>query len=61
MNDFKVSLAEARITTALDENIGFWQDEIDERDREETDFTSHHGRYQFTRMSFGLKKEIAAF
>lgn len=31
------------------------QIEIDEQNRDKTEFTSHHGLYRFTRMPFKLK------
>lgn len=37
-------------------NSGYWKTELEEVDRDEIAFISHHGQYLFTSMSFGLRK-----
>lgn len=54
-------LGEALIFSALDVNSGYWQEEIDKRDRYKTASTSHHGFFQFVRRLVGLKNASDAF
>lgn len=44
----------AKYFTTLDASRGYFQVEVDPRDREKTAFTCHRGLFQFTRMPFGL-------
>lgn len=55
------SLGESTVFSTLDANSGYWKVEIDDRDKDKTAFTSHHGLYRFTRMPFGLKNAPATF
>lgn len=54
-------LGVARIFSTLDANFSSWIVNIYERDREDTDFTSHDRPYQFVRMLFELKNAPATF
>lgn len=49
------SLCDTRIFSNLDDNSGYFQVELDSRDRKKTAFSSDHGRYLFLKMSFGLR------
>ena len=55
------SLGEATIFSTLDCNSGYWQIEIDDRDKDKTTFTSHSGLFRFLRMPFGLRNAPATF
>lgn len=48
------NLGGAKYFTTLDASRGYFQVEMDERDKEKTAFTCHRGLFQFKRMSFGL-------
>lgn len=48
------NLGGAKYFTTLDASRGYFQVEMDERDKEKTAFTCHRGLFQFRRMSFGL-------
>jgi Reverse transcriptase (RNA-dependent DNA polymerase) len=61
IDDCLDSLGEARYFTTLDANCGYWQIDVNEKDREKTAFTSHKGLYQFKRMPFGLMTAPATF
>lgn len=45
---------ESTVFSTLHPSGGYWQVEIDERDKDEHAFILHHGLYQFIRMPFGL-------
>lgn len=47
--------------STLDDASGYWQLGIDERDRNETSSTSHHGLYIFIKMPIGMKNDSATF
>lgn len=55
------TLSEAKIFSALDCNSGYWPIPIDENDREETAFVSHHGFFRFARIPFGLTNSPGMF
>ena len=46
---------------ALDMNTGYWQVELDARDKEKTAFVSRQGLYEFNVMPFGLCNAPATF
>lgn len=48
------NLGGAKYFTTLDASRGYFQVEMDERDKEKSAFTCHRGLFQFRRMSFGL-------
>ena len=47
--------------TSMDLAAGYWQVEMDEKDREKTAFTCHYGLYEFNVMPFGLKNAPPTF
>lgn len=55
------SLGNAQVLSTFNANIVYWQVEVDRSDRDNTPFTSHHGRYPLTRMPFGLKTLLTTF
>jgi hypothetical protein len=55
------SLGDAKISTTLDCNYGYWKILVRLEDREKTTFTSHKGLYWFLRMPFGLRNAPATF
>lgn len=61
MDEYIGSFGEAIVFSTLDANLGYWQMEIDERDRDKAAFTPHHGLYRFTRMPLVLNNAVATF
>lgn len=54
VNERIESLGDGKIFSTLDANTGYCQVEVHKSNHEKTAFTSNHGLYQFTRISFGL-------
>lgn len=55
------SLGTACVFSTLDCNNGYWQIEINEKDRQKTGFVTHHGLLQFIRMPLGLRNAPGTF
>jgi len=47
--------------SSIDLASGYWQIEMDEKDRKKTAFTCHLGLYEFNVMPFGLKNASPTF
>ncbi|UYV67231.1 K02A2.6-like, partial [Cordylochernes scorpioides] len=47
--------------SAIDLRSGYWQVEVEERDKEKTAFTTAHGLYEFNVLPFGLCNAPATF
>ncbi|UYV80104.1 hypothetical protein LAZ67_18001713 [Cordylochernes scorpioides] len=52
---------QSRIDEVMDTLQGYWQVEVEERDKEKTAFTTAHGLYEFNVMPFGLCNAPATF
>lgn len=59
MDECSDSLGRMRIFSTFNANFGYRKVKIEERDREKSTSTSHHGLYPFVRMSCGLKSALA--
>ena len=55
------TLSNAQWFTSLDLASGFWQVELNPKDREKTTFITRFGTYEFTVMPFGLCNAPAIF
>ena len=60
-DDILESISGARYFSHFDLVKGYWQFEVDEKDREKTAFSTAEGHYQFKKMSFGLTNAPATF
>lgn len=54
-------LATAQYITTLDLTKGYWQVPVEEESRDKTAFVTSFGKYEFTKMPFGLKGAPAVF
>ena len=61
MEDTLDTLAGSNWFTTLDLLSGYWQVELDERDREKTAFSTQKGLYEFKVLPFGLTNAPATF
>ena len=61
VDDALDTLACCKWFTTLDLLSGYWQVEVDEKDREKTAFSTQDGLFEFTRMPFGLCNAPATF
>jgi hypothetical protein len=61
IDDMMDSLGGSAWFTSLDLASGYWQVEMDPRDKEKTAFITQFGTYQFTVMPFGLCNAPATF
>ncbi|UYV77104.1 hypothetical protein LAZ67_14003317, partial [Cordylochernes scorpioides] len=61
IDDVMDSLQGSKYFSAIDLKSGYWQVEIEERDKEKTAFTTAHGLYEFNVMPFGLCNAPATF
>ncbi|UYV69343.1 K02A2.6-like, partial [Cordylochernes scorpioides] len=55
------TLQASKYFSAIDLESGYWQVEVDEKDKEKTAFTTAHGLYEFNVMPFGLRNAPATF
>ncbi|UYV83325.1 hypothetical protein LAZ67_23000532, partial [Cordylochernes scorpioides] len=61
IDDVMDTLQGSKYFSAIDLKSGYWQVEIEERDKEKTAFTTAHGLYEFNIMPFGLCNAPATF
>ena len=59
--DVLVQLGGSRFFTTLDLSSGYWQVELNPRDKDKTAFTTSRGHFQFRVMPFGLCNAPATF
>ena len=61
VDDMLETLSESQWFSSLDLASGFWQVELDAKDREKSTFITRFGTYEFTVMPFGLCNAPATF
>ena len=61
IDDLLDNIRQSKYLTTLDLMKGYWQVQMDERDKEKTAFTSLLGLLQFTTMPFALSRAPATF
>ncbi|UYV70284.1 hypothetical protein LAZ67_7002373 [Cordylochernes scorpioides] len=61
IDDVMDTLQGSKYFSAIDLKSGYWQVEIEERDKEKTAFTTAHGLYESNVMPFGLCNAPATF
>ena len=61
IDDTLDTLAGSKIFSTLDLKSGYWQVDLDPKDKEKTAFTIGTGLWQFTVMPFGLCNAPATF
>src|SRR6266498_463771 len=61
IDDLLEQFREAKWFSSIDLASGYWQIEMDEKDREKTAFTCHLGLFEFNVMPFGLKNAPPTF
>lgn len=61
MDEFFDRLGEELVFSTLDDSLRYPQIQIDDRDRDKTAFTSHHGLYRLIGMPFRLQNAPATF
>ena len=54
VDDIFASLGKAKFLSSFDLRAGYWQIEVEERDKPKTAFVCHRGLYEFNKMPFGL-------
>jgi len=61
MDDCVDYFGDARFSSTLDCNVGYWQIPVAKEDKHLTSFTTHVGTYQRTRLPFGLWNAPSTF
>lgn len=57
IEDMIDELATTQFITTLDLTKGYWQVPVDPKSREKTAFVTAFGKYEFTKMPFGLPRQ----
>ena len=60
-DDLLASLGKAKYFTCLNLKSGYWQVAVNEKDKEETAFTSHRGLYEYNVRPFGFQNVPSTF